>query len=115
MEFSRDYDEINEYNENLKTLSIKEYKKKQDLITFKIKTLPHSCQHLNNIISEISRIEIKDTRLNVNLNLMKKRVKDQLNVINERFLPKQNELPKILNSICENEKQKSQNLGCDEF
>ena len=59
-------------------------------------------------------MEIKDQVLNVKLNFIKKKVRDQIKIVNERFLPKQMEVPKILNEILEKEKQVSRRMGLNE-
>lgn len=108
LEFSKDYDEINDYSKNLTTLSKNDYNKKKNAITHKIKSMPELCQSLNSLIAQLSKLEIRDPGL-------KKRVKDQLSMVNERFSPKQKEIYKIVNNILEKEKIVSQRLGLNEY
>ena len=42
-------------------------------------------------------------------------MRDQIKIVNERFLTKQNEVPKILNEILEKEKQVSRRMGLNEY
>lgn len=48
------------------TISKNDYNRKKNLITIKIKTLPETCQHLNKIIGQLSRLDIRDSGLKVN-------------------------------------------------
>jgi hypothetical protein len=65
LEFSKDFEEINDYSKNLTTYSKNDYNKKKNIINTKIKSLPEICNSLKFLISQLSKLEIKDPGLKV--------------------------------------------------
>lgn len=106
-QFSKDYDELNEYCRNIINYGKKDYDLKKAIITTKIKMMPETCKNLNNLITQLSKLEINDL-------ILKKKVKDQLQIVKEKLLLKEREIPKILNNILDKENLVSKRMNFKE-
>jgi hypothetical protein len=95
---------LNEYCKNIINYGKKDYDLKKAIITTKIKILPETCKNLHYLISQLSKLEIKDL-------MLKKKVKDQLQIVNEKLLQKEREVPRILNNILDKENLVSKRMN----
>ncbi len=99
-DFEKNFEDIKTYNKNLSSMGEKEYSKKKVGVHAEIDQICQIFQNINNSLSKLDNISVKDNSLNSKLNETKK-------IINNRIRPKQQEISDIILQITDKEKSRS--------
>lgn len=97
MEMLRIYDQMMDYSNRLENLSRKDYERIKTSVHKSIQVLPAMISDINCMSMDLRAASLKDKEL-------KQRIAQQLQIIDQKLKPKQDELPRIINLIVEREK-----------
>lgn len=98
-DFEKGYENIKQFHRNLSSMGEKEYSNKKIEIHSQIDEIPQIFQNINQSLSKLDNITVKDYSLNSKLN-------ETLKVINSRVRPKQQEISNLIYQIVDKEKSR---------
>lgn len=98
-DFEKSYEDIKQFHRNLSSMGEKEYSSKKIGVHTQIDEIPQIFQNINQSLSKLDNISVKDYSLNSKLN-------ETLKVINSRVRPKQQEISNLIYQIVDKEKSR---------
>lgn len=98
-DFEKSYEDIKQFHRNISSMGEKEYANRKILVHTQIDEIPVIFQNINQSLSKLDNISVKDYSLNSKLN-------ETLKIINSRVRPKQQEISNLIYQIVDKEKSR---------